>query len=160
MIESYNAVSEYMESAIHEARRVRDAGDYAIGAVIVRDREIISRGGNRVKLDINPVRHAEIVAICDAAEKLQSRVLTGCVLYTTHEPCPMCASAAVWARMDGIVSGADMYDMVHYRSVNGNPEWSWRTIYIPASDVLERGEPRLFHVRHFMRDECKALFHS
>lgn len=149
-----------MTEAIRLAREAYLSGDYAIGAVVVRGEEIIARGTNRVKVDANPTHHAEIVAIREASKALESRHLENCVLYTTHEPCPMCAAAAIWARMDGIICGARMGDMIDYRSVNGNVNWSWRTIRISAQDVLARGEPKLFLIGDFMRQECIALFHS
>lgn len=148
-----------MELAIQEALRSKEAGDYAIGAVIVRGDEVIIQAGNRVKLDQDPTHHAEIIAIRQAAKNLGTRHLEGCVLYTTHEPCPMCASTAIFAKMAGIVAGAKIEDMAGFRSNNGNDDWSWRTIDIPASLVLSKGVPTLFLIEEFMREECKKLFH-
>jgi tRNA(Arg) A34 adenosine deaminase TadA len=88
---------EYMRFAIREAQRARDDGDYAIGAVITLNGEIISASGNRVKADRDATQHAEVAAIRLACRQLNSRHLAGCVLYTTHEPCPMCSAASVWS---------------------------------------------------------------
>ena len=150
----------FMKAAIDEAIQAKESGDYAVGAVIVKDNKIIIRAGNRIKNDQDPTHHAEIVAIRKASQLLGTRHLEECVLYTTHAPCPMCASAAIWARMKGIVSGAKMCDMIDYRKSNGNQDWSWRTISLPASLVIEKGDPKLFLVEEFMRDECRKLFHS
>ena len=149
-----------MEAAIEKATHAREKGDYAIGAVVVRDNEIISRAVNRSKIDQDATQHAEVVAIREASKKLGSRYLDNCILYTTHEPCPMCAAAAVWAKMKGIVSGAKIEDMWDYHLKNGNSEWKWRVIHIPAREVLAKGEPRLEIIEEFMRDKCVQLFHS
>lgn len=149
-----------MEAAIAQALHARNEGDYAIGAVIVRDGKIISRATNRSKIEQDATQHAEIVAIRTASKLLGSRYLDNCILYTTHEPCPMCAAAVVWAKMSGVVSGARMEDMTEYRIKNGTSSWQWRTIHIPAREVLKKGEPHIEIVEAFMRDECKELFHS
>ena len=151
---------EFMEVAIEEALNSKNKGDYAVGAVIVKEDKIIVKVGNRIKLDKDPTQHAEIVAIREASKILGTRHLENCVLYTTHEPCPMCSSAAIWARMEGIVSGAKMEDMIDYRIENSNEDWSWRTIHIKASTIIEKGDPKIFLVEEFMRDECRKLFHS
>ena len=151
---------EFMEAAIDEAIKTKEKGDYAVGAVIIKDGKILVRAGNRVKLDGDPTHHAEIVAIKEAARLLGKRHLEDCILYTTHEPCPMCTSAAIWAKMKGVVAGAKIEDMIEYKKGNGNDDWSWRTIEIPAAEVIEKGTPKLILVEEFMRDECKKLFHS
>jgi tRNA(Arg) A34 adenosine deaminase TadA len=150
---------EFMEAAISEALKTREKGDYAIGAVIAKGDTVIIKVGNMLKRDNDPTSHAEIVAIRQAAKLLGSRYLEGCVLYTTHEPCPMCAGAAIWAKMEGIVFGAKMGDMSDFRAKHGNNDWQWRTIKIPASTIIAQGDPKLALVEGFMRDECKKLFH-
>ena len=76
--------------------RARCGGPFA--AIVVRDGEVISRGTNLVTSTNDPTAHAEIVAIRRACEKLDAFQLTGCDLYTTCEPCPMCLGAIYWAR--------------------------------------------------------------
>ena len=149
-----------MEAAIHYAQTARAAGDYAIGSVIVRDDEIIATGQNSVKRCEDPTNHAEIVAVRGAAQFLGKRHLEKCVLYTTHEPCPMCTSAAIWARMEGIVYGATMEDMSAYRIRAGNMAFTYRVIDISANEIAERGDPKLEIVGEFMREECLKLFYS
>ena len=151
---------KFMRAAIAKAIESQNAGDYGIGAVVVKDGEILVAGTNRAKMEGDSTQHAEMAAIREAFKKSGSRFLESCVLYTTHEPCPMCAAAAVWARMDGIVFGSTLQDMVDHRKKNGNTEWTWRTIDIPAATVLAQGEPKLDIVGEFMRDECLKLFHS
>ena len=83
-----------MRSAIELAKESSTEGDYALAAVIIKNGELVGTGKTRLKHEADPTAHAEIVAIRDACQKLGSRFLNDCVLYTTHEPCPMCASAA------------------------------------------------------------------
>jgi guanine deaminase len=82
-----------------------DGGPF--GAVIARGDALLSTGTNRVTASGDPTAHAEIVAIRRAAEALGTHDLSGCTLYTSTEPCPMCLAAAWWARVDGIVFAAD-----------------------------------------------------
>src|SRR3989338_9893527 len=120
-------VEKHMRAAIAQAEKGWSTGNYPIGAVIVRDGKIIARSHNRTKTDQDPTQHAEVATIRKAAKKIGRRHLGECVLYTTHEPCPMCAAACVWARMDGIVFGSTLRDMQEYSSKNGNGVYSWRT---------------------------------
>ena len=149
-----------MRLAIAEAKSARKAGDYAIGAVVARDGAVLASSGNRIKLEHDPTQHAEIAAIRLACASLRTRHLERAVLYTTAEPCPMCASAAIWARMSGIVSGSTIDDMAEFRERFGTPEWTWRTVDIAARAVLDQGDPKLFLTEGFLRDECRLLFHD
>lgn len=98
-----------MLEALKEAEKARDKGEIPIGAVIVKDGEIIGRGHNLTETEKDPTAHAEIVAIRQAAKKLGSelgwRRLTGCDMYVTMEPCSMCAGALVWARIERLFIG-------------------------------------------------------
>lgn len=151
--------AEFMRRAIAEAQAARRDGDYAIGAVVVLNGKILAASGNRIKLDCDPTQHAEIAAIRRACALVSRRHIHQGVLYTTAEPCPMCAAAVIWACMAGIVSGSTIKDMAEFRAENGNSEWSWRTIDIAARSVLEQGDPQPFLVEGFLRDECRQLFH-
>lgn len=95
----------FMEEALKEARKAFDANEVPIGAVIVREGEIIGRGHNRRNQAKNPLCHAEIDAIHEAAEMVGDWRLEDCVLYVTVEPCPMCAGAIVQARIPKVVFG-------------------------------------------------------
>lgn len=97
---------EWMRAALREA--VSDAAEVPVGAVIVKDGKLIAKAGNRREKadDHDPTAHAEILAIRAAAERLQDRRLTGCTLYVTLEPCPMCAGAVVMSGIDRVVYGA------------------------------------------------------
>ena len=80
------------------------------GCVIVKDGEVIGKGNNRVTTINDPTAHAEIQAIRDACQRLGSYQLTGCVLYTSCEPCPMCLGAIYWARPDKVFYAATKED--------------------------------------------------
>lgn len=95
-----------MREALAEARRAEAAGDVPIGAVVVRDRRIVARAGNRRVAGCDPVAHAELLALRAAAAAVGDWRLTGCTLYVTLEPCVMCAGAIVLARVDTVVYGA------------------------------------------------------
>ena len=99
-----------MQEALAEARRAAEIGEVPIGAVIVREgeagQEIVGRGHNRREIDRDPLAHAEILAIRQAAERVGGWRLTGCTMYVTLEPCAMCAGALVNSRIGRLVWGA------------------------------------------------------
>lgn len=95
-----------MQQALVEAQKAYDMGEVPIGAVIVKDGKIIARGHNLRETEKDPTLHAEMVAIREAAQHLGGWRLTGCELYVTIEPCPMCAGAIIQARIQRVVFGA------------------------------------------------------
>jgi tRNA(adenine34) deaminase len=95
-----------MQLALTEARLAGEAGEVPIGAVVVREGEIVARGQNRVLRDLDPTAHAEIVALRGAAAALGNYRLPGCTLYVTLEPCAMCAGAMIHARLARLVFAA------------------------------------------------------
>ena len=97
---------EAMQAALAEARAAGESGEVPIGAVVVRDGEIVARGQNRVLRDVDPTAHAEVVALRGAAEAIGNYRLNGCTLYVTLEPCAMCAGAMIHARLDRLVFAA------------------------------------------------------
>ena len=99
--------SFFMQKAILEARNAFSRGDVPVGALIVRDNNILSYGSDK-KLN-DPTEHAEMIAIREASHKLQRWNLSGCTLYVTLEPCPMCAGACVNSRISRVVYGARNY---------------------------------------------------
>ncbi|GAB1533514.1 MULTISPECIES: tRNA adenosine(34) deaminase TadA [Brevibacillus] len=96
----------YMKQAMEEARKAAAIGEVPIGAVIVRDGEIVGRGYNLRETQKDPTLHAELIAIREASERLGGWRLIGCTLYVTLEPCPMCAGAIVQSRIEQVVYGA------------------------------------------------------
>ena len=95
-----------MRLALREAERAADHDDVPIGAVVVREGEVIAAAGNERELRGDPTAHAEVLALREAARALGSWRVPGSVLYVTLEPCAMCAGAIVLARVPRVVIGA------------------------------------------------------
>jgi tRNA(adenine34) deaminase len=95
-----------MKQALELARVAGAAGEVAIGALVIKDGEILGKGHNRNLLDSDPTAHAEIVAIREAARRVGNHRLAGAVMFATIEPCAMCAGAMVHARLARLVFGA------------------------------------------------------
>lgn len=94
----------FLLRAIELAAQHSTQGDNGpFGAVIVKDGKIIAEGWNQVVSSKDPTAHAEVVTIRKACQTLDSHVLSGCTLYSSCEPCPMCFGASVWARLDRVV---------------------------------------------------------
>jgi tRNA(adenine34) deaminase len=96
----------FMRKALEEAKLAFDKGEVPVGVVIVKDGEIIARAHNLKETLFDATAHAELLAIRQACEYLRNWRLVGCELYTTLEPCPMCAGAIVLARIKKLVYGA------------------------------------------------------
>lgn len=135
---------EYMKEALAEAEKAGRLGEVPIGAVIVRDGEIVGRGHNLTETRKDPTAHAEMNAIRQAAEHLGGWRLPGCEMYVTCEPCAMCAGALVWSRIEKLYIGA----MDPKAGACGS-----------IFDIVE--EPRLNHrievERGVMAEECGQL---
>ena len=95
-----------MKEALAEAKKAAAAGEVPVGAVIVKDGEIIGRGHNETETAKDPTAHAEMIAIRQAAKNLGGWRLTGCTMYVTTEPCSMCAGAIVWSRISRLFIGS------------------------------------------------------
>ena len=133
-----------MKEALAEAEKAGRLSEVPIGAVIVRDGEIVGRGHNLTETAKDPTAHAEMNAIRQAAERLGGWRLPGCEMYVTCEPCAMCAGALVWSRIEKLTIGA----MDPKAGACGS-----------IFDIVE--EPRLNHrievERGFMAEECGQL---
>ena len=104
-------MNKYMFVAMEEARigmKNKDGGPF--GAVVVKNGEIVGKGHNRVLSKKNPTCHGEMEAISDACKNLNTFDLSGCEIYTTGEPCPMCLGAILWANIDKIYYGFSIMD--------------------------------------------------
>ncbi|MGV4414474.1 nucleoside deaminase [Chryseobacterium sp. T1] len=97
-----NQKENFMKRAIACSCENIDLGGGPFGAVIVKNGKIIAEGSNKVTINNDPTAHAEVVAIRNAAQHLNDFNLSGCEIYTSCEPCPMCLSAIYWARIDKI----------------------------------------------------------
>lgn len=96
----------WMKLALQEAERAFDQQEVPIGAVIVHKGQLIGRGHNMVEQLKDPTAHAEMIAITAACETLGTKYLEHCTMYVTIEPCPMCAGALVWSKLERLVFGA------------------------------------------------------
>ncbi len=101
---------KFMQRAIELSIKSVENGGGPFGAVIVKDGKIIAEASNSVTKDNDPTAHAEINAIRQAAKKLGTFDLSGCEIYTSCEPCPMCLGAIYWARLDKIYFANTRYD--------------------------------------------------
>lgn len=122
-----------MRAALLEARRAYKAEEVPVGAVVVQDGKILARGRNRIRGRRDPTAHAEILALRAAGEKLKRERLTEAVLYTTLEPCAMCAGALVLARVKRVVyaardpkagAGGSVMDLLRHPKLNHRMEVS------------------------------------
>ncbi|GAB2721638.1 tRNA adenosine(34) deaminase TadA [Paenibacillus thermoaerophilus] len=104
--EQHDLHTRWMKEAIAEARRAEALGEVPIGAVIVKDGQMIGRGHNLRETAHDSTAHAEMIAIREASERLGAWRLLDCTLYVTLEPCPMCAGAIVQSRVPVVVYGA------------------------------------------------------
>ncbi len=96
----------FMEKAIELAEKAEQINEVPIGALVVKDGEIIAEAYNLREVEQRAIAHAELLAIDQACERLNTWRLTGCTLYVTLEPCPMCAGAIIQSRVDRVVYGA------------------------------------------------------
>ncbi len=118
---------EFMTEALRQAREARDRDEVPIGAVIVREGQVIARAFNQVEMLYDPTAHAEMIAITQAAAAMKTKWLYDCCLYVTVEPCAMCAGALVLARIGRICFGAadpkagacgSVVDIARHRGLN------------------------------------------
>jgi len=104
---SLSNARKMMEEALALARQAAESGEVPVGAIVVKDGQIIGRGANRPLESHDPTAHAEIIALRQAATALGNDRLTGCELWVTLEPCAMCAGAIAHARIARLYYGAD-----------------------------------------------------
>lgn len=103
--------SEFLRTAIRLSLEKMESGEGGpFGAVVVRDRSIVGTGWNQVTSSNDPTAHAEVVAIRDACARLQNFSLSGCEIYCSCEPCPLCLAACYWSRLDRIYYAATSDD--------------------------------------------------
>ena len=123
---------DFMRIALQEAQKAAAEGEIPVGAVIVKDGEIIAAAHNRRENDHDPTAHAEMLAMRAAARVLGDWRLRGCTLYVTLEPCPMCAGAMVMSQLSQCVYGAadekqgccgSVYDLPGDPALAGQTKW-------------------------------------
>jgi tRNA(Arg) A34 adenosine deaminase TadA len=125
-----------------------DRGAGPFGAVIVKDGEIIAKSTNSVTIDNDPTAHAEINAIRIASKKLDNFDLSGCEIYSSCEPCPMCLAAIYWARIDKLYFANNKHDA---DKIGFSDAFIYEEISLPYSE-------REMKTHQVMSDEAKAAF--
>ncbi len=135
----------FMRLALREAVRALEHDDVPVGAVAVRDGEVVGAGANEREHRQDPTAHAEILALRDAARRLGSWRLVDCVLYVTLEPCAMCAGAVVLARIPRVIFGASdpkagaagsVLDILAQPRLNHRPEVAGGLLAAESADLL------------------------
>lgn len=107
-------MNKFMKMAIVEARKgIRNGHGGPFGSVIVKDNVVVAKGHNQVIKNQDPTCHGEMMAIHKACKKLGTFDLSGCELYTTAEPCPMCLGAILWANISKVYFGCNIVDTEH-----------------------------------------------
>ena len=134
----------WMRQALAAAREAENRGEVPVGTCVVHDDQLIAISGNRTRTDCDPTAHAEIVALREAARKLGNYRLTGVSVYSTIEPCAMCAGALIQARIQSLIYGApdERAGAVHSR------------FRICDTDFLNH---RIEVREGVLEDECRAL---
>lgn len=138
-----------MQLAIAAARRSITKGQSPFAAVIVRKGEIVADTHNHVRLSTDPTAHAEVMAIRDACRAMKTIDLSGCEMYTTCEPCPMCASAIHWARLDAVHFGATIADAA---------KAGFNELHVPIGTLYSTGGSTVRVISNVMQRECAGLF--
>ncbi|MCX8199857.1 MAG: nucleoside deaminase [Candidatus Micrarchaeota archaeon] len=142
---------KHMLLAIKSAREgIKKGHGGPFGAVIANENgEVVAVAHNTVWKSCNPSAHAEVNAISKACRKLRSISLSGCTIYSTAEPCPMCFSAIHWARIGRVVYGASIGDAAKY---------GFNEMRVGNLRLKRLGRLRILITRGFMRKECARLF--
>ena len=139
---------DFMRQAIALAKENIKNGGGPFGAVIVKDGKVVATGANRVTANNDPTAHAEVSAIRAACTKLGAFDLSGCVIYTSCEPYPMCLGAIYWAHLDKIYYGANQFDAA---SVDFDDSFIYRELELAPE---KRNKP----VENILHDEALAPF--
>ena len=145
ILESRN---NFMDEAIALAKLSIQRGGGPFGCVIVKDGKIIGRGHNKVTMNNDPTAHAEITAIREACRTLNTFQLTGCEIYTSCYPCPMCWASIYWAKLDKVYYALNQHDAA-------NAGFDDIFIYQELSKPMDKRKIPFFEI---MRDDAKIIF--
>ena len=139
----------FMQMAIDKAREGIDKGQSPFGACIVKDGKVIACEHNIVWQSTDITAHAEVNAIRKACRKLDTIDLSGCIIYSTCEPCPMCFTAIHWARIDKVIFGARIEDA---------KKFGFNELTVSSHELKNKGGSKVEIQNDFMRDNCVRLF--
>mgnify|MGYP006103031655 CR=1 FL=1 len=143
-----NTKNDFMQRAIELSLNSANNNGGPFGCVITKENKIIAEGSNKVTLSNDPTAHAEVVAIREACKKLNTFILTGCDLYTSCEPCPMCLSAIYWSHIDNIF-------YANTRDDAKNIDFDDSLIY---SEISKKIEDRKIPMKQISREEALKVF--
>ena len=136
---------KYMHMALAEAHKAADEGEIPVGAVLVKDGEVIASAHNTREASHDPTAHAELLCLREGARRLGDWRLRGCTLYVTLEPCPMCAGAMVMSQLTRCVYGAaderqgccgSVYDLPGDAALSGVTSWQSGVIAEECSQLM------------------------
>ena len=140
-------MEKFMEAALQEAYEgIEKNHGGPFGAVVVKDGRIVGRGHNRVLYKKDPTCHGEMEAIRDACKNLGTHDLTGCQLYTTAEPCPMCLGGILWSNIQEVYFGCDRIDTDRIGF--------WDDVFYEYLD----GKNDILSIRQIDHEKCLSLF--
>lgn len=141
--------NHWMKLAIEQARLSIAGGQSPFGAVVVRNNQLVAAGHNEVWHRCDPTAHAETVTIQKASAAIKNIDLSGCVMYSSCEPCPMCASAIHWSKLDVVYYGATIADA---------QKAGFTELTLPITEVYRIGQSTTKAVPGIMQPECAVLF--
>ncbi len=139
----------YMRIAVQEAQLAKSEGNKEYGAVVVFDNQIMGQAHNTAVTERDPSLHAEVNAIRQAVKTKKDPDLCGAILFSTCEPCPMCASLAAWANVTTIVYGVSVEEIA---------QWGHSRIQISASEIIARFPCSIEVIGNTLHDECQMLY--
>jgi tRNA(adenine34) deaminase len=137
----------WMRLALEQALLATQADEVPVGALVIKDGQIVGRGHNRTLLDNDPTAHAEMVALRQAAARIGNHRLAGCSMFATIEPCAMCAGALIQARLDRLVYGApdpkagaagSVLEVLNHPSLNHKMMITAGVLESECSEILQR----------------------
>lgn len=141
--------AEYMEIAVREARLSRSEGNKGYGAVVVHDNRILGQAHDTAVTERDPSLHAEVNAIRQAVRTGKDADLCGAILFSTCEPCPMCASLAVWANVTTIVYGI---------SIDETARMGRSRIHVSANELIAKSPCSIEVIGDVLHDACRMLY--
>lgn len=140
---------QMMKLAIEEAKISRETGNKGYGAIVILGEKILGKAHDTAITEKDPSLHAEVNAIRQASKTLGDMNLSGAILFSTCEPCPMCASLAVWANLTTIVYGI---------SIEETARLGKSRIAVSSSEIIDRSPATIEVIGHVLKDECRALY--
>lgn len=141
---------QYIKVAIEQAKKSLREGNHGFGAVIIKENRIIAEACDTEETGKDPTAHAEMNAIRKASRKL-GKDLDGCILISTHEPCPMCATAIVWSNIKKVVFGYSIEDAIKQGRTR---------IAIQCEEIFTRAETHIEIEKGVLIDECALLYNK